>query len=138
MATGTHADAPSSAQERLATIARLIEEGCAESEGHTLVRIIADETDVELGLLPLDGHPCDELDGFVAPPEWWAVGLITRGRAHFLDQPDEPPEPVVTSHFVERGGSAVSFLRRGSEVSEPSGPLVGRIPDLCRSILGLP
>jgi hypothetical protein len=138
MATGADAEVPTSARERLAAIARLVEEACARADGHTLVRIVADDHDVELGLLPLEGHPCDELGSFVAPPEWWAVGLVTHGRARFLDQPDRPPEPIVSSYFLERSGHAVSFLRRGAEVTEPSEPLVGRIPDLCRSMLGLP
>ena len=137
MATGAHAEVPTSARERLAAIARLVEEACADADGYTLVRIVAHEQNVELGLLPLEGHPCEELTGFIAPPDWWAVGLVTRGRARFLDQPDRPPEPIVSSYFVERSGHAISFLRRGAEVTEPSEPLVGRIPDLCRSMLGL-
>lgn len=129
---------PSSARERLALIARVVEEGCADHEGHTLVRIIAAEHDLELGLLPIDGHPCDELAGFVAPSEWWAIGLIAHDRARFLDRPDEPAEPIVSSYFVERGGAAVSLLRRGDVVTEVDEPMVGRIPDLCRGLLGLP
>lgn len=132
--------APSSALERLSAIASVVEEGLAGAAAGTFVRVVADDADVELGLWPLDPdrHPCVELAGLVAPPAWWAVGLVVPGRAWCLDEPEATPEPVVSSHFVERGGAAVSLLRRGTEVTRPTEPMTGRIPDLCRAILRLP
>ena len=132
--------APSSALERLTAIAHVVEDGLAGAPGGTLVRVIADDIDVELGLRPLDPeqHPLLELAGFVAPPEWWAVGLIVPGRAWCLDEAGLGPEDVVSAHFVERGGAAVSLLRQGSVVTQPPEPMQGRIPDLLRTILGLP
>jgi hypothetical protein len=119
-------------------VAHAAEQACLLSPDDVLVRVISHPHEVELGLLPLapDRHPCEELHGFVAPDEWWAVGLVVRGRAHFLDEPGRQPEPIVSTFFVERGGVEVSLLRRGDEVSEGPGRVEGRLPDLCRAMVG--
>jgi hypothetical protein len=124
--------------ERLTAVAHAAEQACLLSPDDVLVRVIAHQHEVELGLLPLDPdlHPCEELRGFVAPEEWWAVGLVVRGRAHLLDEPDRQPEPIVSTFFIERGGAEVSLLRRGNRVDEGPGRAEGRLPDLCRSMVG--
>jgi hypothetical protein len=55
---------------------------------------------LDLGLVALDaasGHPADLLRGFVAPPEWWAIGVIASGRAHAV-----PPDLVGPELDVRR------------------------------------
>jgi hypothetical protein len=105
-----------------------------------LAHISVDGDELELGLRELDPdlHPTMELAGLVADPRWWALCLVTRGRAHLLDAPDAPSEPVVSTYAVDRAGHEVSLLRRGTEVEELTGPVVGRIPDLLRHILDAP
>lgn len=127
-------------RHRLASIARVVADASAPGCSDVLVHVRADPDDVVLGLHPLDPgqHPCDELRGAVAPPDWWAVGIVIAGRARFLDRPDLAPEPITTTYFVERGGAEVSLLRRGDVVTEMGERVVGRIPDLCRGMLGLP
>lgn len=126
------------ALERLTAVAHAAEQACLLSPDDVLVRVVGTQHEVELGLRPLDPgrHPCEVLQGFVAPDEWWAVGLVVRGRAHFLEEPQRQPEPIVSTFFVERGGVEVSLLRRGDRVSEGTGRLEGRLPDLCRAMVG--
>lgn len=127
-----------STRDRLLSIAHALDAAGPGSD--VLVGVIADPDDVVLALRTLDPdrHPCDELRGRVAPSDWWAVGIVVEGRARFLDQPDRPPEPIVTTYLVERGGAEVSLLRRGGEVTESHERVSGRIPDLCRGMLALP
>jgi len=68
--------------------------------------------DVELGLLPLDGvHPAELLDGFDAPDEWWALGLVTRGWASPMGptRPSQHPgrRRVTTTVLLDRAGRLV-------------------------------
>jgi hypothetical protein len=129
----------SSARDRLLSIAHALDAASTPGCSDVLVSVAADRRDVVLGLLRLDPrrHPCEELRGMVARDEWWAVGIVVAGRARFLDQPDREPEPILTTYLVERGGAEVSLLRRRREVTESRGRVEGRIPDLCRSMLGL-
>ena len=49
----------------------------------------------DLGLLALDagsGHPADLLRGFVAPPEWWAVGVLAVGSGACPSRRARPPD----------------------------------------------
>ena len=127
-------------RDRLASIARVLADASTPGCSDVLVHVLDDPDDVVLGLHPLDPaqHPCDELHGAVAPPDWWAVGIVIAGRARYLDRPEADPEPITTTYLVERGGAEVSLLRRGDDVTELRDRVVGRIPDLCRGMLGLP
>jgi hypothetical protein len=124
-----------SARDRLVSIAHVLDGAGPGSDA--LVGLVRDPDDVVLVLRNLDPHrhPCDELHGLVAPDDWWAVGMIVRGRARFLDEPDRPPEAITTTYLVERGGAEVSLLRRGDRVTESRDRVHGRIPDLCRGML---
>ena len=51
----------------------------------TLVVAIRDGDSVEVRLRPLDHHPSLELEGLVAPPEWWCLGTVTGGTARSID-----------------------------------------------------
>ena len=132
--------APSTARERLVSIARVLADSSAPGCSDVLVHVLDDPSEVVLGIHQLDPHqhPCEELRDLVAPPEWWAVGIVIAGRARYLDRPDAEPERVTTTYLVERGGATASLVRRGDVVTAMQEPMVGRIPDLCRSMLGLP
>lgn len=128
-----------SARERLLSIAQVLDAASADAGLPIQAYVTEDGDDVELGvrLLQLGVHPCDELRGTVAPADWWAMGVVTFGRARFLDHPDLDPEPIQSTYLLARDGTEVSLLRRGRDVEQLHGPAQGRIPDLCRSILGL-
>src|SRR5438874_3200231 len=54
--------------------------------GNWLIRLDnVDDIGGNLGLKPLDGHPSEQLTGFTAPDDWFAVGVATDGWAHSLD-----------------------------------------------------
>jgi hypothetical protein len=87
---------------------------------------------------PLDGlHPLEVLMGFVAPPDWRAVGVCTAGLAH---RPGGTA-PVRITLLVDRGGASASVLHHddgavGDEVLP--GRTEGVVADACRRALGLP
>jgi hypothetical protein len=120
----------------LVELAHLIDDAGPAGCRDVFVFARIDGADVVVGVRPLERHPCDELVGFGAPPQWWAVGFWLHGRARFLDRPSSPPEPIVSTYLLDRSGASASLLRRGDEVLELPGPTEGRIPDLCRKILG--
>ena len=124
----------------LTSIAHILDRSNHRPAGHLAmyVALLEGTDELELGhrWLHPDLHPTFELADLVAPASWWAFGLSTTGRAHFLDEPDRGPEPIVSTFVRERNGLEVSLLRRGASVTELSGPAEGRIPDLVRAILG--
>ena len=122
-----------------------------EQEGVTsLVRVRLAVDDVELGWRPLDGeHPVDALTCFVAPDDWWAVGIAAAGTAHHLDGA-RPSVRVHNVHLVARDGTWASRLRpvvddhddelltaASGDATNDDGRPVGRIDDVCRRSLGL-
>jgi hypothetical protein len=126
-------------RDLLLSVSHFVERGAALGGSDCFVSVTPSGREVAFGFYPLYTglHPCEELGDMVADHSWWAVGLILHGRGHFLDQPDQPAEPIVSTYFIERGGAEVSLLRRGKRLEEMPGPAIGRIPDLCRSMLGL-
>jgi hypothetical protein len=91
----------------------------------------------DVGILPLDGAaPAEYLLGTVAPPEWSALGVATRGRAGPLSGhgPSSHAEVVV---LVPRTGAIVGHLRHGGQVfTEP--PAYGLTVDCLQRALQLP
>ncbi len=99
--------------------------------------------DVELSIRPLLGdHPLDDVLGFTAPRDWWAFGLVVRGRATQLPGPDRPgphldaPTPMRMVHLQPRRGRALSLLDLGEVHETPGGGESGRMVDACRRVLG--
>lgn len=135
----TRAARPTTPLGRLQAIAGLVDAASPPGASNVLLHVVDDGNEVVLGLLHLDPerHPCDQMRGLVAAPEWWALGIVVAGRARFLDQPERDPESITSTYFVERGGAEVSLMRRGDEVVELTGRVEGRIPDLLRGALGL-
>lgn len=90
--------------------------------------------DVDLGLLPLDGrHPLELLAGAVAPPAWFALGLVSRGWASPWDgqRPSRHPArvPVVATVLADRSGRMVGRVVTSEGavlVDEP--PTEGEVP----------
>jgi hypothetical protein len=92
----------------------------------------------ELATRPLDGaHPLDALLGFVAPPEWAALGVAAPGTGHALDG-DRPPERVHVTMLIARSGASAGVLRRGDRATRLGDPPQGLVADACRRALGLP
>lgn len=120
----------------------------------TLVVAIRDGDSVEVRLRPLDHHPSLELEGLVAPPEWWCLGTVTGGTARSIDPAvasiDAPSAEGFRVHFaqlVARSGMVTRVLRdrRTDTVhvvpasAAPSAPEDGGlIDDLLRRSFGLP
>jgi hypothetical protein len=97
---------------------------------------------VALALHDLGADPVDELVGFVAPPDWDAFGLVAPGRATDLESGRD--HPVVVTHLCDRLGQELSAIRSAGPDGPtvwphpaPPEPVVGRVPDLCRRVLGL-
>ena len=106
-----------------------------------LIRVAPDGT---LSWRSLHGaHPLQVLVGFVAPPEWAAIGVSNAGWAHPLDatgrprrRPDAPSVQVTV--LFSRSGVAAGVLRKGAVVSELPDPPEGVVADACRRALVLP
>lgn len=90
---------------------------------------------VDLKVKPLDGHPAQVLRRFTAPPEWFAVGVLTGGRAH---APGVEPVRVRVTSLMCRDGTELSAVRNGEELSFMEGRGFGNVPDTLRRVLGLP
>jgi hypothetical protein len=82
------------------------------------------------------------LRGFVAPPDWWAFGVLSTGTVRHLDRPTDDGLPGrVIVHLVARSGVAVSLVGGTGTAPIELGvdqPIIGRLADACRRVLGLP
>ena len=115
----------------------------APDQNGVLVRLRAADGDVDLAVLPLDGlHPAELLDGFTAPDDWLALGLVTRGWAAPMGP--EPPSVhparrrVCTTVLLDRGGGAVGrTIDESGAVVIDGPPGEGQVLDLLRCALGL-
>lgn len=124
----------------LPAVAGIVDQATLDDPGHVLVHIAGpSHPEVSLGLRSLEPglHPFEVLAGFTAPVEWSAFGIRARGRARHLDQPGRPSSPTAMTFLLDRRGAEASVLRLDGEVSEPPGPAVGTVPDLCRRVLGM-
>lgn len=113
---------------------------------NALLHVAADGDGVAVGTLDLgDDAPCDLLVGTVAPDEWLAVGVATRGWARPLEEADavftdpgrtdsERTDVVV---LVPRDGPVVSRLRLGATTLDDP-PSHGLTLDCLQRTLGLP
>lgn len=109
----------------------------AEGADSTLVHVIETTDGGDVGLLPLDGAaPAEFLLGMVAPADWSALGVATRGRSRPLDGhgPSSTAEIVV---LVPRVGEVIGRMRHGGEVVKDP-PAYGLTLDCLQRALGLP
>lgn len=87
----------------------------------------------------LPGHPVEPLVGFVAPPSWDAIGLISSGRLRHLDRPDDEPERTLSTVLLGRDGTSASVIgRAGVEPRVLDEPPEGLVPDVLNRVLGRP
>ncbi len=96
----------------LDALAGIIDRATAGAPGASLWGIAAGLAgDVELSLLPIEGHPFDELVGFEAPAHWSAIAVRAVGRGRSLDDPDQPARAVAATMVIARDGTTCSRLR---------------------------
>jgi len=116
-----------------------------------LVAVIAgEEAPVAMPVPPASGDLVADLLGFVAPPDWEAVGVVVEGAARsyragevagYRHCSSERPDRCRVVHLVDRTGESVALLRREGEEPSPLAPDDsggGRMVDTCRRMLGLP
>ena len=109
----------------------------AEGGDPALIHVIQQPNGGDVGLLPLDGAaPAELLLGTVAPAEWSALGVATRGRARPLDG-HGPPSTAEVVVLVPRAGEVIGRMRHGGQVS-PEAPAYGLTLDCLQRALGLP
>ena len=87
----------------------LLELVLPDDQNGVLVRLADLGDTAEVGLLPLDGcHPLELLDGFEAPAEWFALGIVCRGWASPMngERPSHHParRRVTSIVLVDRDG----------------------------------
>lgn len=124
----------------LPAMAGIVDQATRHDPGHVLAHLAGpSQPEVVLGLRSVEPglHPFEVLAGFTAPVHWSAFGIRARGHARHLDQPRRASSPTAMTFLVDRHGSEASVLRLDGEVSEPPGPAVGTVPDLCRRVLGV-
>jgi hypothetical protein len=123
-----------------------------------VVTVAPAEADVAIGTWPVPdqvAHPADPLVGFLAPEDWTAIGLVTRGRA-WADDPegagtggrahigpvvltDAVATPVRITSLFGRDGSAASLLTRADEpVQVIDDAPEGWVADVMARVLGRP
>src|SRR5437899_9036034 len=89
----------------------ILEHAIPKDENAVLVRLSQpDDDEVEVGVLPLGGvHPADMLDGFDAPADWAALGIVCRGWASPMDgeRPSLHPNRrrVLATVLLDRAGN---------------------------------
>ena len=127
---------PSPDRDALLALATLANEQLAGDAGGALLRVHQAASGADcLAWLPLHGaHPLEALLGYVAPPEWRAIGVCAPGRAHSADGTDD----VTATLLVDRAGATASILRRGDDREVMPGRPDGVLADACRRALGLP
>lgn len=142
----------------LRQLAEVLHEGSSGWPGSLVVTVAPAETEVAIGTWPVPvetPHPADPLVGFLAPEDWTAIGLISRGRA-WSDDPegtgtgsrvhvgsvvltDAVATPVRITSLFGRDGSATSLLTRADEPLEviEDAP-EGWVADVMARVLGRP
>jgi hypothetical protein len=150
--------APTPDRERLRALVEVLGAlDCPPGAPATVVRVVDEhpgdaDGELELGLLTLEpgDHPLAFLAGFEAPPSWWAIGVVCRGRARTVDVPTAEPVPVRVAQLVARCGSWASCWSPATGAGDAAPPAdgtasggddsapTGRVDDALRRSLGLP
>lgn len=149
--------APTPDRERLRALVEVLGAiDCPPDAPATVVRVVDEhpgdaDGELELGLLALEpgDHPLAFLAGFEAPPSWWALGVVCRGRARSIEVPATEPVPVRVAQLVARCGSWAScwapatgghdgaLPADGTATGEADTAPTGRVDDALRRALGL-
>lgn len=140
-------EGPGSVAELLSFVVRRLDEdiesGRSSVQPPALLRLDGAEVacavgGVALHVKPLDGHPAQVLAGFIAPPEWFGVGVLVTGWQHDLTGQREKVRARITT-IVCRDGSAVDAVRTDADgLRLTEGEAEGLVPDTLRRVLGMP
>lgn len=91
---------------------------------------------------PTPNHPLEPLIGFIAPPSWDAIGLVSTGRVRHLDQSDgvdAEPERTLSTVLLHRDGTAASVITiGGADPWHLDEPPIGLVPDILNRVLQRP
>jgi hypothetical protein len=144
---------PSAPDTRLEGIARALFDAAVLDPGPTDLVGIVDVSTVGAASRPgdrpdhlvvaalTDPDPVVSLLNFTAPPEWWALGLVTGARSRALDGSATTAGSTFV-HLVDRRGTSVSVLTGAGPEPMVVGPTAdlteGRLADACRRMLDLP
>ena len=142
----------STAAPALAELTELVHHGTLDHPGSLLVTIEPGSTDVGIGVWPVPpevDHPADPLVGYLAPPTWSTLGLITSGTMWPDPAGIAPHGPVrgldpegeavrLTVLFGRDGGCATVLGRRSGELEALDEPPQGWVADVLARALGRP
>lgn len=92
-----------------------------------------EHVDIAVNPLPAD-DPIGALYGFTAPDKWLAFGVATNATAHCEGAGSNRVRIV---YLLDRSGRAV-HAARGIDLHDDANAAIGRVPDICRRVLGLP
>ena len=142
----------------LRQLAEVLHEGTVSWPGSLVVTVAPAQEEVAIGTWPVPAevaHPADPLVGFLAPENWSAIGLVTRGRA-WTDDPagggaggrvhagtvvltDAVATPVRITSLFGRDGTVTTLLTRADQRIEViDEPPAGWVADVMARALGLP
>ena len=143
-------DATPSEADLLAEVLGTVETSLPTDQPHAPVAIglrrpRPDEIELAVRTLPGD-DPVLALAGFMAPADWSAFGVVAEGQAWPVGPPGTAgPSPRSRSDRVRFGlmGSrsgrwAAAVRSQGDFAPVAVADPIGRIPDACRRVLGLP
>jgi hypothetical protein len=121
----------------LCLLAESLAESLAAGADAALVHVVYRGAGPDVGILPLDGGaPAEYLLGTVAPAEWSALGVATRGRAGPLSGPG-PSSTAEVVVLVPRVGEVVGRMRHAGRMIDAP-PAYGLTVDCIQRALGLP
>jgi len=141
--------APSASTVPLTQLAEVLHRATAPEPGSFLVTVDHGARDVAFGtwaVPPGIDHPADPLVGFLAPPAWDAIGLVSSGRIRPYE-PEPPPRDVDADSgapnrvratvLAGRDGQVASILEReGDAIEVLDSPPEGWVPDALARSLG--
>lgn len=126
----------------LTQLAEVLHRATAGAGGSFLVTVDHGARDVAFGtweVPPGVDHPADPLVGFLAPPAWDAIGLVSCGRIHPRSPDGTDGRRVQATVLAHRDGQVASVLERtGEPVEVLEDPPEGWVPDALARALGRP
>lgn len=123
--------------DALERIGALLLDTVEDRQPTTLVHVVHDDDGegFTLGTKRIHEPPHEWLFGFVAPPEWWALGALCSGRAFGPDQPDRRARVAI---LVDRDGNLAGGAIVDGGPTLDGAPGEGLVVDSLRRALGVP
>ncbi|MGN6696143.1 MAG: hypothetical protein ACTHN0_18330 [Aquihabitans sp.] len=128
----------------LARIADIVHEATTDRPVARIVHLRLDATEETLDLgfwdvPPVTPHPMEPLVGFVAPPTWDAIGLVSTGQLRNIADPAGPAAASLSTVLLHRNGTAASVITaEGGETRRLDDPPEGLVPDVLNRVLQRP